>query len=101
MPRLGDMVDGDVLVGLGSSGVHSNGFSLVRKVVERSGLSYADPSPFDPTRTLGEALLEPTRIYVKSTMQSIKGGKIKAISHITGGGAYGRWLCLFGLHEGF
>jgi phosphoribosylformylglycinamidine cyclo-ligase len=77
---------GDVILGLASTGVHSNGFSLVRKVVERSGLTYSDPAPFAAGRSLGEALLTPTRIYVKSCMAAIKAGKIKALAHITGGG---------------
>ncbi|PKU24009.1 phosphoribosylformylglycinamidine cyclo-ligase [Telmatospirillum siberiense] len=77
---------GDVVLGLASTGVHSNGFSLVRKVVERSGLAYSDPAPFAIGRSLGEALLTPTRIYVKSCMAAIKAGKIKALAHITGGG---------------
>lgn len=77
---------GDVILGLASTGVHSNGFSLVRKVVERSGLAYSDPAPFAVGQTLGEALLTPTRIYVKSCMAAIKAGKIKALAHITGGG---------------
>jgi phosphoribosylformylglycinamidine cyclo-ligase len=77
---------GDVILGLASTGVHSNGYSLVRKVVERSGLAYSDPAPFAIGRSLGEALLTPTRIYVKSCMAAVKAGKIKALAHITGGG---------------
>lgn len=80
------VVPGDVVLGLASTGVHSNGFSLVRKVVERSGLAYSDPAPFAVDRSLGEALLTPTRIYVKSCMTAVKAGKIKALAHITGGG---------------
>lgn len=78
--------EGDVVLGLASSGVHSNGFSLVRKIIEQEGLSYADTAPFDPSRTIGEALLEPTRIYVKPLLAAIKTGKVKAMAHITGGG---------------
>jgi len=78
--------EGDILIGLGSSGVHSNGFSLVRRLVEDSELGYNDPCPFDETKTFGTALLEPTKIYVKSTLNALKAGHIKAISHITGGG---------------
>ncbi len=86
----GDLVqNGDVILGLGSSGVHSNGFSLVRKVVTASGLSYDDPAPFATGRTLGDALLTPTRIYVRSVLAAIRAvgtGGIHAIAHITGGG---------------
>ncbi|TCS60376.1 phosphoribosylformylglycinamidine cyclo-ligase [Varunaivibrio sulfuroxidans] len=114
----GDAVrDGDVILGLASSGLHSNGFSLVRKVVkdsilgadlssameialrdhlaDKARLGYETPAPFDPERTLGDALLEPTRIYVKSCLAALKagraqapeaGGAISALAHITGGG---------------
>jgi phosphoribosylformylglycinamidine cyclo-ligase len=86
LPR-GDVAAGDILIGLGSSGVHSNGFSLVRKVVERSGLALAAPAPFDPARSLGAALLEPTRLYVKSCLVAIRStDAVKALAHITGGG---------------
>ncbi len=86
LPR-GDIEIGDVIVGIASSGVHSNGFSLVRKIVELSGLSYEAPAPFDPDATLGEALLVPTRIYVKPILAALKAGiGIKALAHITGGG---------------
>ena len=81
-----DVKPGDVLLGLASSGVHSNGYSLVRRIVERGGLGYDAPAPFAPGKTLGEALLEPTRIYVKSTLAAIRAGTVKAMAHITGGG---------------
>ena len=81
-----DVVPGDRILGLASSGVHSNGFSLVRRVVERSGLGYAAPAPFRPERRLGQALLEPTRIYVKPVLQALRGRGVKALAHITGGG---------------
>nr|WP_295463482.1 phosphoribosylformylglycinamidine cyclo-ligase [Mesorhizobium sp.] len=82
-----DITEGDVLLGLASSGVHSNGFSLVRRIVTLSGLKWTDPAPFDPSKSLGEALLEPTRIYVKSILAAIRGTHgIKALAHITGGG---------------
>ncbi|CUW40764.1 phosphoribosylaminoimidazole synthetase [Magnetospirillum sp. XM-1] len=81
-----DVAEGDVLLGLASSGVHSNGYSLVRRIVEKGGLSYDSDAPFAPGRKLGEALLEPTRIYVKSTLAAIKAGTVKAMAHITGGG---------------
>ena len=81
------VVPGDVVLALASSGVHSNGFSLVRKIVADDGLALADPAPFEPNRTLGEALLTPTRIYVGPLLQAIRGtGSIKALAHITGGG---------------
>jgi phosphoribosylformylglycinamidine cyclo-ligase len=86
LPR-GDVRPGDVVLGLASSGVHSNGFSLVRRIVERSGLGWADPAPFAPALTLGTALLEPTRIYVKPLLAALRAGAaIKALAHITGGG---------------
>ena len=85
LPRT-DIAAGDAVLGLASSGVHSNGYSLVRKVVERSGLAYQDPAPFAADLKLGEALLAPTRIYVKSCLKAIKVGGVKAFAHITGGG---------------
>ncbi|WP_442577782.1 phosphoribosylformylglycinamidine cyclo-ligase [Mesorhizobium sp. ASY16-5R] len=82
-----DIVEGDVILGLASSGLHSNGFSLTRKIVELSGLGWDDPAPFADGLTLGEALLEPTRIYVKPLLKAIRGTHgIKALAHITGGG---------------
>lgn len=80
------VADGDVVLGLASAGVHSNGYSLVRRLVETSGLSYADPAPFAPGQTMAEALLTPTRIYVKSTLAAVRAGTVKAMAHITGGG---------------
>jgi phosphoribosylformylglycinamidine cyclo-ligase len=78
---------GDVMLGIASSGVHSNGFSLVRKVVETAGLAWDAPAPFDGSRKLGEAALAPTRIYVKSCLAAIRETKaVKALAHITGGG---------------
>ena len=77
---------GDVVLGLESSGLHSNGFSLVRRVVAEAGLDYAAPAPFAPERTLGEALLTPTRLYVRSCRAALAAGGIKALAHITGGG---------------
>ncbi|MBX3518812.1 MAG: phosphoribosylformylglycinamidine cyclo-ligase [Xanthobacteraceae bacterium] len=86
LPRA-DVKAGDVLLGLPSSGVHSNGYSLVRRIVERSGVALDAKAPFDASRTLGEALLTPTRIYVKSVLAAIKASAgIKALAHITGGG---------------
>ena len=77
---------GDVLLGLASSGPHSNGYSLIRRIVERSGLAWDAASPFSDGQTLAQALLEPTRIYVKSGLPPIRAGHIKALAHITGGG---------------
>jgi phosphoribosylformylglycinamidine cyclo-ligase len=78
---------GDVLLGLASSGLHSNGYSLARKVVERSGLSWDAPCPFAEGRSLGEAMLAPTRIYIRSCLAAIReSGAVKALAHITGGG---------------
>ncbi|MEJ6707814.1 MAG: phosphoribosylformylglycinamidine cyclo-ligase [Amylibacter sp.] len=77
--------DGDVLIGMPSSGVHSNGYSLVRKIVERSGLAWDAPCPFGDG-TLGEALLEPTRIYVRAAVAALETGGLHGLAHITGGG---------------
>ncbi len=82
-----DIAEGDVILGLASSGVHSNGYSLVRKLVEISGLGWSDAAPFEHGQTLGDALLTPTRIYVKPLLAAIREtGAIKALAHITGGG---------------
>ncbi|PZO77145.1 MAG: phosphoribosylformylglycinamidine cyclo-ligase [Mesorhizobium amorphae] len=82
-----DITDGDVLLGLASSGLHSNGFSLVRHVVEKAGLAWDAPAPFAEGKTLGEALLEPTRIYVRPLLSAIRETHgLKALAHITGGG---------------
>lgn len=81
------IAEGDVVIGIASSGVHSNGFSLVRKIVKDNSFSYSDPCPFEGADTLGDALMEPTKIYVKSLLPLIKqGGMIKGLAHITGGG---------------
>jgi len=79
---------GDVLLGLASSGLHSNGFSLIRKLVADFNLDYTAPAPFDSQKTLGDILIAPTRIYVKSCLAGIRSNHIKALSHITGGGLY-------------
>ncbi|EIN14031.1 aminoimidazole ribonucleotide synthetase [Punctularia strigosozonata HHB-11173 SS5] len=81
-----DIDVGDVVLGIASSGLHSNGFSLIRKIIDRTGLGYADPCPWNPELTLGRALLEPTRIYVKQLLPAVHAGLIKGMSHITGGG---------------
>lgn len=77
---------GDRLLGLAASGVHSNGYSLVRRVVERAGLGWDAPAPFDPAARLGAALLAPTRIYVPAALAAIRAGGVHGLAHITGGG---------------
>ncbi|XP_078099620.1 trifunctional purine biosynthetic protein adenosine-3 [Sander vitreus] len=87
LPRLGDIAEGDRLIGLSSSGVHSNGFSLVRKVLERANLSYSSPAPFGKLgQTVGEVLLTPTKIYSRLLLPILRSGAVKAYAHITGGG---------------
>ncbi|MGB6792907.1 MAG: phosphoribosylformylglycinamidine cyclo-ligase [Pseudolabrys sp.] len=86
LPR-SDIADGDIIVGLASSGIHSNGYSLARKVVEKTGLPWAAPAPFLPERSLGNAILTPTRIYVNACITAIRETKaVKGMAHITGGG---------------
>jgi phosphoribosylformylglycinamidine cyclo-ligase len=85
LPR--DVAEGDAILGLPSSGVHSNGYSLVRRIVADAGLAYDAPAPFDPSLDLAEALLAPTRIYVRAILQALRAGPgLKALAHITGGG---------------
>ncbi|MGR3435090.1 MAG: phosphoribosylformylglycinamidine cyclo-ligase, partial [Shimia sp.] len=79
------VAEGDVLLGLGSDGVHSNGFSLVRRVAEAAGLGWDDPAPF-AQGTLGEALLAPTRLYVRPALAAIRAGGVRGLAHVTGGG---------------
>jgi phosphoribosylformylglycinamidine cyclo-ligase len=79
------VAEGDVLLGLASNGVHSNGYSFVRKVVELSGLGWDAPSPFSEG-SLGAALLAPTRLYVKQALAAVRAGGVHALAHITGGG---------------
>lgn len=86
LPDMNGQRPGDLLIGLGSSGPHSNGYSLVRRVVERSGLGWDAPAPFEPGVSLAEALMRPTRIYVKSVLPLLRSGAVKACAHITGGG---------------
>ncbi|WP_374251298.1 phosphoribosylformylglycinamidine cyclo-ligase [Xanthobacter sp.] len=86
LPRK-DVGPGDVILGLASDGVHSNGYSLVRRIVERSGLAWTDEAPFHTGQNLGTALLTPTRLYVKSVLSVIRAtGAVKALAHVTGGG---------------
>jgi phosphoribosylformylglycinamidine cyclo-ligase len=86
LPRPG-IAAGDAILGLASSGVHSNGFSLVRKIAVGTGLAWEAPCPFDDARSLGEALLTPTRLYIASCLAALRQTSgIKALAHITGGG---------------
>lgn len=91
LPKLDRQRAGDIIIGVGSSGPHSNGYSLVRRVVERSGLAWDAPAPFatpgeEGGKTLAEALMAPTRIYVKSILPLLQSGRVKGGAHITGGG---------------
>lgn len=87
LPKMESMKSGDVLLGIASSGIHSNGFSLVRKLVEEHGFDWFAPPPFTSKHgRLCDALLTPTRIYVKSVLPVLRGGRIKGLAHITGGG---------------
>lgn len=87
LPQLERITEGDAVIGVASSGLHSNGFSLVRKIVERSSLQYSSPAPGGcGDQTLGDLLLTPTRIYSRSLLPIIRSGRVKAFAHITGGG---------------
>jgi phosphoribosylformylglycinamidine cyclo-ligase len=81
-----NVAPGHILLGLASSGVHSNGYSLVRRLAEDMGWRMNEPAPFDQDHSLIDTLVEPTRIYVKSLLPAIRAGKIDALAHITGGG---------------
>jgi phosphoribosylformylglycinamidine cyclo-ligase len=81
-----NIVEGDVIIGLASSGVHSNGYSLVRHILAQKNINLSDPSPISAGHSIGEDLIAPTKIYVKSCLEAIKTGKVKALAHITGGG---------------
>lgn len=86
LPDFAAMRPGDVLLGLASSGVHSNGFSLVRRIIETQGLNFHDPCPWIDGTDIGTALLTPTRIYVKPLLAATRSGLLKGMAHITGGG---------------
>ena len=86
LPKLEAQRPGDLLIGLGSSGPHSNGYSLIRRIVELSGLGWDAPAPFAPGQSLAEALMTPTRIYIESALPLAKAGLISGCAHITGGG---------------
>ena len=85
LPRQ-DIKAGDVILGIASSGMHSNGFSLIRHVAKQQGVAFTDPAPFYPAKSFGAALLKPTRIYVKPCLEAVRTGYVKALAHITGGG---------------
>jgi phosphoribosylaminoimidazole synthetase len=86
LPRLDEMHAGDVIIAIASSGCHSNGYSLVRKIVERSGLAWEEKAPFAPMQSLAEALLTPTRIYARALKAIFEARLAKGAAHITGGG---------------
>ena len=86
LPDLDRMQEGDILLGLQSNGLHSNGFSLVRKIIERKHLAWDQRAPWDNDRNVGESILTPTRIYVKPLLDVVRRDYIKGMSHITGGG---------------
>ncbi|XP_030012234.1 trifunctional purine biosynthetic protein adenosine-3 [Sphaeramia orbicularis] len=87
LPRLRDITEGDVLIGVASSGIHSNGFSLVRQVLQQKHISYSSPAPFGkPGQTVGDVLLTPTKIYSRLLLPILRSGAVKAYAHITGGG---------------
>jgi phosphoribosylformylglycinamidine cyclo-ligase len=86
LPKTDEMAPGDVVLGIASSGVHSNGFSLVRRIVADAGADYGKPAPFDKSVSLAEALLAPTCLYIKGGLAAIRAGGVKGLAHITGGG---------------
>jgi len=86
LPRLGEQRAGDLIIGLASSGPHSNGYSLVRRIVEHTGMDWSAASPFSDDETLASALMRPTRIYVRQVLPQIRAGRVSACAHITGGG---------------
>lgn len=86
LPKQEEMMEGDVIIGLPAAGLHCNGFSLVRAIIKAAGLDYGQAAPFDPTRSLGEALLPPTRIYVKSVLAAVRQGLLKGAVQVAAGG---------------
>ena len=88
LPNKSAMKGSDILLGLASSGCHSNGFSLIRKILEKAHLKYIDPAPWDRNQTVGQSLLMPTRIYVKALLELIEKNLVKGMAHITGGGLW-------------
>lgn len=86
LPQKDKMRPGDILLGLGSSGIHSNGFSFVRRILSHEGVSYLNPAPWDPSTSVGASLLTPTKIYVKDVLKLTSMRLLKGLAHITGGG---------------
>ena len=87
LPKINDIHVGDIVVGLPSSGIHSNGFSLVNKILKETGSSLTDPAPFDELgRSFGKEFLKPTKLYVSDVLPLLRSGHVKALAHITGGG---------------
>ncbi|KAL0883449.1 hypothetical protein ABMA27_016828 [Loxostege sticticalis] len=87
LPKINDITVGDIIIGLPSNGVHSNGFSLIHKLMKKTGLTLQDKAPFSKEGlTLGEELIKPTRIYVRAVLPALQGGRVKAVAHVTGGG---------------
>ena len=86
LPRMDEQKAGDLLIAVGSSGPHSNGYSLIRRIVDHAGLAWDAPAPFAPGLTVAQALMTPTRIYIKSILPLLKDGLVTAVAHITGGG---------------
>ncbi len=89
LPDMNAMREGDVLIGVSSSGIHSNGFSLVRKILSAKGYALDAPASFSPENKLSDVLLTPTRLYVKSALSAIRAGGVRGIAHVTGGGITG------------
>ncbi|CAH2048229.1 unnamed protein product, partial [Iphiclides podalirius] len=90
LPKINDITVGDIIIGLPSNGVHSNGFSLIHKLMKKAGLTLEDKAPFSKEGlTLGEELIKPTRIYVASVLPALQRGVVKAVAHVTGGGLLG------------
>lgn len=86
LPKTSEITEGDILIGVASSGLHSNGFSLVRRIVAQSALAHDAPAPFAREMSLGSALLIPTRLYVSGALAAVQAAKVKGMAHITGGG---------------
>jgi phosphoribosylamine--glycine ligase/phosphoribosylformylglycinamidine cyclo-ligase len=86
LPRKSSMAEGDLLIGIASNGVHSNGFSLIRRIIQRERLSYSESAPWDNSTSVGLSLLTPTRVYVKPLLNVVKKKLLLGLSHITGGG---------------